>query len=194
MDVAVKGLSSGDRNAGTFAAAGMAPLTKQFGSMPAGLASAACVVVGVGLALVGCFDSDELLRSNEDTSGAEGNTVAVYETDDEGSDDNWTAEDTGPGESTCRDAIDCLVTCQAVLILNPMDEPDLSCFLECDKGLTTEEAYKLIKLAECIGNQCTDQGHCGGDDSSNTDCLICIAANGQDPQPVGCLEEAAACE
>ncbi|WP_146658584.1 hypothetical protein [Enhygromyxa salina] len=147
------------------------------------------------LVVGGCFDSDERLRASEDTgSGEAGETFAVYETDDEGSDDNWTAEETGPSESTCRDAIDCLVTCQAVLILNPQAEPDLSCFLECDMGLTTEEAYKLIKLAECIGNQCTAQGACGAEDSSDTDCLVCIAGNAQDPQPQGCLEEAAACE
>ena len=174
----------------------MALLTKQPGSTPLGLSVALGLfsVVATGLAAGGCFDSDEMRSSNTDTSSDGGDTVAVYSDEsDEGSDDNWTAEDTGPGETTCRDAIDCLVTCQAVLILNPMDEPDLSCFLECDMGLSTEEAYKLIKLAECIGNQCTELGLCGGE-SSNTDCLICIAANGQDPQPPGCLEEAAACE
>lgn len=146
------------------------------------------------LALVGCFDSDELGGSNGDTTSEGGDTIAVYEEDSEGGDDNWTAEDTGPGESSCRDAIDCLVSCQAVLILNPQAEPNLGCFLKCDMGLTTEEAYKLIKLAECIGNQCTLQGSCGAEDSTTTDCLICVAANGQDPQPPGCQEEAAACE
>jgi hypothetical protein len=61
-------------------------------------------------------------------------------------------------------------------------------------GLTTEEAYKLIELAECIGNKCTEQGACGAEDSSDTDCLVCIAGNAQDPQPEGCLEEAANCD
>ncbi|WP_146158598.1 hypothetical protein [Enhygromyxa salina] len=152
------------------------------------------VAVVCTLAAGGCFDSDERLRSNEDTSSEAGETIAVYETDDEGSDDNWTAEETGPSETTCRDAIDCLVTCQAVLILNPQAEPDLECFLECDMGLSTEEAYLLIKLAECIGDQCTAQGACGAEDSSDQDCLICIAGNAQDPQPQGCIEEAAACD
>lgn len=142
---------------------------------------------------VGCFDSDEL-RSSGETESSGGDTVTMYsdETADT-SDDNWTAEETGPFETTCRDAIDCLVMCQVDLFLNPEPEPDLSCFLECDMGLSTEEAYLLIKLAECIGNKCADEGACGPDGTDN-DCLMCIAANGQDPQPPGCLEEAAACQ
>jgi hypothetical protein len=168
----------------------MAPPTKQPGSMPVGLA------LVFPLALGGCFDSDEMRSSNGgDATGEAGETVAVYSDEsDEGSDDNWTAEETGPAESTCRDAIDCLVTCQAVLILNPQAEPDLECFLECDMGLTVEEAYKLFLLAECIGIQCTEQGECGAEDSTDTDCLICVAGNAQDPQPQGCQEEAAACD
>lgn len=142
----------------------------------------------------GCFDSDEL-RSAEDgttTTGSETATTYSDETAESG-DDNWTAEETGPSETTCRDAIECLIECQADLIFNPQAEPDLSCFLECDQGLSTEEAYLLIKLAECIGNWCTEQGSCGGDATEN-DCLICIASNGQDPQAEGCQEEAAACQ
>lgn len=154
------------------------------------------------LLLVACLDSDELVRASNDESESSGSeTVTMYNDEDEGSDDNWTAEDTGPGEITCRDAIECLVVCQSILIFNPQPEPDLSCFLECDMGLTTEEAYKLIKLAECIGNKCAeDPDDAGpmvapcGPESNDNDCLICIAGNGQDPQPPGCIDEAAACE
>jgi hypothetical protein len=142
----------------------------------------------------GCFNSDELAGAGDTTSEVGGDTVAPY-SDESGDDDddNWTAEETGPGETTCRDAIDCLVMCQSAQIFNDDPEPDLSCFLQCDMGLTTEEAYLLIKLAECIGNTCASQGACGPD-STNTQCLICIAANGQDPQPPGCIDEAAACQ
>lgn len=145
-------------------------------------------------AALGCFDSDELRSGNVDEGSSSSDTVTPYsdETAD-GGDDNWTAEETGPSETTCRDAIDCLVMCQAELIINPMSEPDLECFLECDANLSTEEAYKLIKLAECIGNVCADNGSCGPEGTDSM-CLICIAAYGQDPQPPGCLEEAAACE
>ena len=144
--------------------------------------------------LFACFDSDELRSAEDSTTTSGGDTVTPYsdETADT-SDDNWTAEDTGPSETTCRDAIECLIDCQADLIFNMQEEPDLTCFLECDQDLSTEEAYLLIKLAECIGNWCTMQGSCGGDATEN-ECLICIAANGQDPQAEGCQEEAAACD
>lgn len=148
------------------------------------------------LALSACFDSDELGGTAETTAGSGGDdTVAEYEDTSGGDeyDENWTAEGTGPDETTCRDAIDCLITCQSILIFNPQPEPDLSCFLECDMGLNTEEAYKLIKLAECIGNKCADEGACGPE-SSDSDCLTCIAANGSDLEPPGCIEEAAACQ
>jgi hypothetical protein len=144
---------------------------------------------------IGCFNSDELAGADGTTTNAgESDTVAMYSDESSGeNDDSWTAEETGPAETTCRDAIQCLVMCQAEQLFNMDPEPDLSCFLECDMGLTTEEAYLLIKLAECIGNKCADEGACGPE-STNNDCLICIAANGQDPQPEGCIEEAAACD
>ncbi|HLT35118.1 MAG TPA: hypothetical protein VK034_02510 [Enhygromyxa sp.] len=153
------------------------------------------LAVAIALAVIGCFNSDERAGANDTSSTGGGtDTVTMYsdESDDQ-SDDNWTAEETGPGETTCRDAIKCLVMCQSQLIFNPEPEPNLECFLECDMGLTTEEAYLLIKLAECIGNKCADEGACGPE-STNQDCLICIAANGQDPQPPGCIDEAAACQ
>jgi hypothetical protein len=154
--------------------------------------------------LSACFDSDELLRSSDDSESGGDDTVTMYSDETAGdTDDNWTDEETGPGTTTCRDAIDCLVTCQTELILSMDPEPDLSCFLECDMGLTIEEAYLLIELAECIGNKCAMDPDgdgpmvpaCGPEpETTDNDCLICIAGNGQDPQPVGCLEEAAACQ
>lgn len=147
------------------------------------------------LVLIGCFNSDEL-ASQGDTSSSGGGTDTVTMYSDEsggGGDDSWTGGETGPGETTCRDAIDCLVTCQFEQILNDDPEPDLSCFLECDKGLTKDEAYLLIKLAECIGNQCVDLGECGPE-STNNECLTCIAAYGQDEEPPVCQAEAAACD
>lgn len=173
----------------------MAPPTKS-------RASAILALAGIA-SMLACFDSDELRSDNAESESGGGETVTMYSDETaESSDDSWTAEETGEGETTCRDAIDCLVTCQTLLILNMDPEPDLSCFLECDMGLTTEEAYKLIKLAECIGNKCATEDPDGdgplpipcGPDGTDMDCLICIAGNGTDPQPVGCLEEAAACQ
>jgi hypothetical protein len=177
----------------------VAPRTKLPVSAVAVLAPAAVA----SLLLIGCFDSDELRSKDEGESEATGTTtVAMYNDEStESSDDNWTAEESGPGEITCRDAIECLVICQSARIFNPQPEPDLSCFYNCDQGLTAEEAYLLILLAECIGDKCAMDpdgadplvAPCGPDSTEN-DCLICIAANGQDPQPIGCEEQAAACD
>ncbi len=150
--------------------------------------------------LTACFDSDELRSSNETGESGGAETVTMYNDEESESDDSWTAEETGPAETTCRDAIDCLVTCQTMLILNPMPEPNYECFFQCDAGLNTEEAYLLIKLAECIGNKCASVDPDGpapipcGPEGTDNDCLFCIASNGQDPQPLGCIEEAAACQ
>ena len=150
--------------------------------------------LAAALVVVGCFNSDELASAEDTTTTDGGDTVTMYSDESEGeNDDSWTAEETGPFETTCRDAIDCLVMCQSAAIFNNDPEPDLSCFLECDMGLSTEEAYLLIKLAECIGLKCADTGACGPE-STDMACLVCIAANGQDPQPPGCIDEAAACQ
>ena len=150
------------------------------------------IVASLGLAAGACFDSDETSATSE-TSTSAGDTVVDYN-DESGDtyDPNWTAEETGPGEIDCEDAIDCLIMCQIQLILDQSEEPDLSCFAECDQGLSTQEAVYLIELGECIGEVCVDMGLCGNG-ASDDDCLLCIATLGQDPQPPGCLEEAAAC-
>lgn len=167
------------------------------------VSAVAALAPAASLLLFACFDSDEVRTSKADESeGTGSDTVTMYSDEsDEGSDDNWTAEDTGPSELTCRDAIECLVICQSMLIFNPQPEPDMSCYHNCDQGLSAEESYKLILLGECIGIKCAmDPDGAGpmvapcGPDGTNNDCLICIAANGQDLQPIGCLEEAAACE
>lgn len=155
--------------------------------------------------LVGCFNSDEKVRAS-DEAGSDTSTGAMYsdETAVE-TDDNWTGT-SETGDTTCRDAIDCLIECQYELIASMDPEPDLSCFLECDQGLTVDEALILLKLGECIAQQCLDAGECAGADSgtdsgtgtdtgpTDTDCLLCIAAYAMDPEPPGCMELAAECD
>ena len=160
----------------------------------------------------GCFNSDEKVRATDEAADSTTSTGAMYsdETAVE-TDDMWTGT-SETGDTTCRDAIDCLIECQYELIANDDPEPDLSCFLECDKGLTVEEALALLKLGECIAQQCLDAGECASADSgtdtgsgtdsgtgtdtgpTDTDCLLCIAAYAMDPEPPGCMELAAECD
>lgn len=160
--------------------------------------------------LVGCFNSDEKVRASDEAETSSTSTGAMYsdETAVE-TDDNWTGT-SETGDTTCRDAIECLIECQYELIANDDPEPDLSCFLECDKGLTVDEALALLKLGECIAEQCLEAGECASADSgsdsgsgtdsgtdtgpTDTDCLLCIAAYAMDPEPPGCMELAAECD
>jgi hypothetical protein len=41
-----------------------------------------------------------------------------------------------------------------------LPEPDLTCFLECEPGLTTNEVLHLFRLTECVTNKCIEQGVC----------------------------------
>jgi hypothetical protein len=127
--------------------------------------------------------------------------------------------DSGDGTVTCRDAIECIVGCAAEFLDNPEPgtDPILACLFMCDAGLSEEEALKLIELGNCVVNECVEAGDCvvemdtdtdggtetGGTETGGTDsdsdgemypCDNCIAAGIQDPQPPGCIEEAAACD
>lgn len=61
---------------------------------------------------------------------------------------------------TCRDAIDCVWGCAGELLASELPEPDLTCFLECEEGLTVPEALHLFRLTECVTNKCIDLGVC----------------------------------
>jgi hypothetical protein len=159
-------------------------------------------VLGLGVLCACQLPPDLLEAGNADDSDTSG--------DGESSDDGSTAgqvnlapEDTGPEEITCRDAMECLVSCLTDLMLDPEPDPDLSCFLECDEGLSQDEAYKLIQLAECIGNKCAMDPDGAGPmispcepepEPKDNDCFLCTVANSQDPEPSGCIEEATACQ
>lgn len=126
----------------------------------------------------------------------------------------------GNPDLTCRDAIDCVVDCASELQQMDAAEPDLTCFLECEEGLTVEESLHLFELTECVSNKCIDIGVCdeleptgtagepdmgsgtgsgsGGSGSSGgvspSQCLDCILSNIFDEHPGGeCQPYADAC-
>jgi hypothetical protein len=140
---------------------------------------------------IGALDGDEVTETDDGGLGTGDGDGNGGDGDGDGYGDGSV---NGDGDAaTCRDGIECLVMCQFELIVNMDPEPDLSCFLECDESLPTEEAYKLIQLAECINLQCEAEGACGGE-ATDMECLVCLTANSQDPEPEGCEEQAANCE
>ncbi len=151
----------------------------------------------------GCFDSDELGADFElpdtTTRGTKPNTDGGDETE---------TEDTGPDpdlpipDATCRDAVDCIIDCALDLgTVTNTDEVDLSCFFDCEAGLTTDEALQLVRLGACVFDYCTAEGFCEATPEdplapldADGPCLICIAAGIGQPDQDFCQEEFMTCD
>lgn len=183
--------------------------------MPSPRLTSIAPALAVAAVLLGaCFDSDEkpvpLDLTTTSTSGPPpGTSTSTTELPD--------SSTTAEPEETCRDAIDCVVGCAAQLQTMPSTELDLTCFLQCEEGLTVGEVLHLFRLTECITNKCVEQGVCDilvptettgttttGDDPSSSSgttdgtrpnlCLECVLANILDEQLGGdCQPFADAC-
>lgn len=161
-----------------------------------------------------CFDSDqtEPVKAPEvtDTGGGGIYTTAGPMTG------TTSAPSTETGDRTCRDGLACIVNC----ILThedptPGPEEALECILVCQEGMTSDEVLKLLRLTECVGDQCKLEGACetvdtgtgtgttsgsgtgtttgGGGNTGLDECTQCLFAGLLDPEPPGCLEQAANC-
>lgn len=168
--------------------------------------------------LAGCFDSDEKYQPAAGSTSTTGPISTTSSSTSTSSSSSTTAEP----EVTCRDAIACVFGCITALQTSMLPEPDLTCFLECEPGLTSEEVLDLFYLAECVTNECIADGNCDvlvptetststgeGSSSSSTGtdtgsssttgenpttiCLNCVVGAMMDPQPPGCMELAAQC-
>jgi hypothetical protein len=117
----------------------------------------------------GCFDSDEVFKvaavetSGDPSTTSVSTTATTFPADDDG-------DSTGDpmGDKTCIDAIDCVRGCILELATTNLPEPDLSCFLECTKPLSEQEALKLLRLGNCISDQCVVAGACVGPSDDDT--------------------------
>lgn len=160
----------------------------------------------------GCFDSDEQYVPSAETTSSTGLPPTTVDSSTSTSGGSSTTEE---ADRTCRDAIDCVVGCAIELQISMLPEPDFTCFLECEQGMTTEEVLHLYRLAECVTNQCIAAGNCdflipeestssdggegGSSSTGDTDgtrppiCLNCVLGGMTDLEPPGCMELAAAC-
>jgi hypothetical protein len=107
--------------------------------------------------MAGCFDSDEKYQPIAPSTSTTG---TISTTSSSSSSSSTSSSTTAEPEETCRDAIQCVQACLTELQLSMSPEPDLTCFLECEPGLTSEEVLDLFHLAECVTNKCIDDGHC----------------------------------
>jgi len=116
------------------------------------------VALGASAWLLGaCFDSDEKVAPAVDPTTTTGPVVTTT-----GDDTTTTggSSTTLPPDSTCQDAIECVIDCALELQTSMLPEPDLTCFLECEAGLNADEVLRLFRLSECVTNYCIDQGQC----------------------------------
>ena len=117
-------------------------------------------LVALVAASAGCFDSDEVFKAAATTTGE--TTTTTTSTGTTTTTDPTTESTTFVPDDTCRDAIDCIFECAAMIQaqtqLDPDFEPDLSCFTECIEQLSVDEAYKLLLLAECASTECEEPG------------------------------------
>lgn len=100
--------------------------------------------------LAGCFDSDEKYQPAAGSTS----TTGPISTTSSSTSTSGSSSTTAEPEVTCRDAIDCVFGCVTALQTSMLPEPDLTCFLECEPGLTSQEVLDLFYLAECATNVC----------------------------------------
>ena len=125
------------------------------------------------------------------------------EHDTEESEDDGPDPDLPDPETTCSDAVECILDCANNL--PPVVEgetPDLTCFFDCEAGLTVEEALLLVELGACVFDSCTEQGLCEATPENplapldpEGDCILCIALGiSVEPTNGVCEEEFLACD
>lgn len=97
------------------------------------------------------------------------------------------------GDLSCRSAIACLINCAINLPTEPTPEPDLSCFLECQDGMSAEEVYDLFKFINCVTDLCIENGSCDPNDLGGDECTGCYLNNLALDEPPGCEAAGQAC-
>lgn len=137
------------------------------------------------LGTAACLDSDDLGADLElpesSTRGPKPNPpdYGTEETEDSGPE-----PDLPDPDSTCLDAVECILDCATELQNNPtQEEVDLSCFFDCEEGLNVDEALLLVELGACVFDHCTNEGFCEATPENplapldpDGECLVCIGA------------------
>lgn len=113
------------------------------------LVTTVALAAGVGL-VAGCFDSDEKYQPMAGSTSTTGPISTTSSSTSTSSSSSTTAEP----DVTCRDAIECVLGCINQLQASMLPEPDLTCFLECEPGLNSDQVLDLFHLAECATNVC----------------------------------------
>lgn len=153
----------------------------------------ACLTAASSLLALGC-NSDLYLEETTTTTTSTSGPITTEPPDPWNfTTSTGTTTTSTTGTLSCRTALSCLINCALNIPQPPGPEPDLSCFLECEEGLSAEEVYDLFKFVNCVSNLCIDTGDCDPNDFGGDDCTGCFIKNLAEEAPVGCEAEGLAC-
>lgn len=161
--------------------------------MPGPGGALASLTAALGLLALGC-NSDLLLEETTTTTTSTSGPITTEPPppwDFTTTTGTTTSSTTGP--LSCRNALSCLIQCALNLPDPPGPEPDLSCFLGCQEGMSAEEVYDLFKFVNCVTDLCIETGKCDPNDFGGDDCTGCYINNLALEQPPGCEELGLAC-
>lgn len=150
------------------------------------------VATVVSLAALAC--NSDLILDDPTTTTSTTNPVTTEPPDPWDFTTSTTDPTTGDsGDLSCRSAIACLINCAINLPTEPTPEPDLSCFLECQDGMSAEEVYDLFKFINCVTDLCIENGSCDPNDLGGDECTGCYLNNLALDEPPGCEAAGQAC-
>ncbi len=150
------------------------------------------VATVVSLAALAC--NSDLILDDPTTTTSTTNPVTTEPPDPWDFTTSTTDPTTGDsGDLSCRSAIACLINCALNLPTEPTPEPDLSCFLECQDGMSAEEVYDLFKFINCVTDLCIENGSCDPNDLGGDECTGCYLNNLALDEPPGCEAAGQAC-
>lgn len=142
----------------------------------------------------GCT-SDDLKAVTDGTTSTSGDDTTMGVVFTTGAVDETTT--TGPppdSETTCREALYCVLNC-AINLPDPVPpEQEYGCFLECEGDLSTEEWLRLFAFSECLFNYCNNVTmECPDKDGEET-CQMCLVSGLGDIPPMGCEIQGQECK
>jgi hypothetical protein len=142
----------------------------------------------------GCT-SDDLKAVTDGTTSTIGDDTTMGVIFTTGDVDETTT--TGPGpdsETTCREALNCVINCAIALPENPPPEQEYGCFLDCEGDLSTEEWLALFAFSECLFNHCNNVTMECPDMNDEPTCLMCLVGGLGDIAPMGCEIQGQECQ
>lgn len=155
----------------------------------------ALLALAMGAAAVQGCTSDDLIDATSTSTTAPDMTTEIQLFTTGEVDETTTTGPPPDSDTTCREALNCVVNC-LIAIPNPTPpEYEFGCFLDCEGDLSTVEWLRLIDFAECLNNYCTNTAmQCPDVSEDDPTCQMCLLVGLGDLPPAECMLEAKECQ